>query len=261
MSLDEISTLPPSSDKVNSQSTNLHDRFLQIREEYWLKVSHIQQLDADNFFLQIQDFIKVANDHGLKINHMQVLQKLLDAWCDPKNSGELIQNYLRYRSIFAFQKAESMINAVLYQQEDQPECIKLIEEAQNSWYDPYKCQELYETYMTFISFVRFWKAYDTVFSAIENYNIVPDCRRLIQEAFEAGYDTDEYERLLQTYNAVFPTILYRELRKTLKTSMIYKNKLSDYKERIDEVRIAGYSESACSILEQAYEKYFSRIYK
>lgn len=115
--------------------------------------------------------------------------------------------------------------------------------------------------MTFISFVRFWKAYDTVFSAIENYNIVPDCRRLIQEAFEAGYDTDEYERLLQTYNAVFPTILYRELRKTLKTSMIYKNKLSDYKERIDEVRIAGYSESACSILEQAYEKYFSRIYK
>lgn len=255
MSLDEISTLPVLSDKTSSQSSNPHDRFLWIQRVYWSRVFHIEEQTPEAVFSQMKALIETANSNGLRVNHMWVLQNMLDAGCDPEKSGELIQGYIRIHAAFVFRRAESMIERILFQEEDPLEFFKLIAEAKKLWYDPYKCQEVFGRYMENLSIMRYEKAEDAVFAPLKYGGTITDCKKLIQEAFEAWSKANDCEQLFDIHNRT----LYWELKKTLKISMIYWRKLPDYRERINEVRTAWYSTTACNILEKAYEKYFSKI--
>lgn len=65
----------------------------------------------------------MATSNGLKIDHMRMLQNLLDAGCDPEKSGELIHRYMRVRAVFIFRRAEALMTMIVSEEEDHPEFL------------------------------------------------------------------------------------------------------------------------------------------
>lgn len=56
--------------------------------------------------------------------------------------------------------------------------------------------------MKLIALVRYEKAERAVFSMMRDPTLKIDCKKLIQDSFEAGYDATSCKQLLDRYNQI-----------------------------------------------------------